>query len=197
MNDLGQGVVEFLQTYPSIRLDLSLNDQMVDPMDGGFDIAIRLLHNEPQIPKTLGITRLIQSTRMLCASPAYLAQNGEPFSPADLNQHQCLSYSYVEDPSIWRLSRGKQDFLIPVSSRVTTSSGRVISSAAERGLGIAYGPEAFFREQLKNGTVRQVMSDYKLPRASIYSLFARSRYIPAKIEAFNDFMERFFVGKIF
>jgi len=145
LNDLGQGVVEFLQTYPSIRLDLSLNDQMVDPMDGGFDIAIRLLHNEPQIPKTLGITRLIQSTRMLCASPAYLAQNGEPFSPADLNQHQCLSYSYVEDPSIWRLSRGKQDFLIPVSSRVTTSSGRVISSAAERELGIAYGPEAFFR----------------------------------------------------
>jgi DNA-binding transcriptional LysR family regulator len=196
LHDLGQGVVEFLKEFPLIRLDLSLNDQLVDPMEGGFDIAIRLLQSEPQIPKTLGISRLIQSTRMLCASPEYLASIGEPKTPDMLGQHQCLSYSYVEDPGIWSLSRDGQDYLVPVTSRVTTSSGRVLSEAAVQGLGIAYGPVAFFREQLAQGTVQQVLGEYDLPRASIYSLFARSRYIPAKIKAFNTFMEQFFVGRI-
>jgi DNA-binding transcriptional LysR family regulator len=197
LSDIGQAVVEFLQEYPLIQLDLSLNDQLVDPMDGGFDIAIRLRQSEPQLPKTLDLSRISQSTRILCASPEYLASNGEPDEPDALGQHKCLSYSYVEDPSIWRLSRNGKEYVVPVSSRITTSAGRVIAAAAEQGLGIAYGPEAFFREQLAKGTVRQVLCDYELPRASIFSLFARSRYVPAKISAFNSFMEQFFVGRIF
>lgn len=197
LNDLGQGVVEFLQAFPRIRLDLSLNDQLVDPMEGSFDIAIRLLQSEPQIPKTLDFVLLSQSTRMLCASPDYLHVHGEPKTPEALGEHQCLSYSYMDNPSIWSLSRDGQDYVVPVTSRVTTSAGRVISTAAAQGLGIAYGPEAFFRDQLAQGTVKQVLIDYELPRASIYSLFARSRYVPAKIGAFNTFMEKFFVGRIF
>ena len=197
LSDIGQAVVEFLREFPLIQLDLSLNDQLVDPMEGGFDIAIRLRQSEPQLPKTLDISRISQSTRILCASPEYLDLQGEPDEPEALGQHQCLSYSYVEDPSIWRLSRDGHDYVVPVSSRITTSAGRVIAAAAEQGLGIAYGPEAFFREQLANGTVKQVLCDYKLPRASIFSLFARSRYVPAKIGAFNSFMERFFIGRIF
>lgn len=197
LSDLGEAVVEFLREYPLIQLDLSLNDQTVDPMEGGYDIAIRVRMSEPQIPKTLDISRLSQSTRILCASPAYLEQHGEPGDPDALGDHQCLSYSYVDDPGTWRLSRGGQEYVVPVSSRITTSAGRVIATAAEQGLGIAYGPEAFFRGQLAKGAVRQVLSDYELPRASIFSLSARSRYVPAKIGAFNTFMERFFVGRIF
>ena len=197
LSDIGQAVVDFLREFPLIQLDLSLNDQMVDPMEGGFDIAIRLRQSEPQLPKTLDISRISQSTRILCASPEYLVLNGEPDEPDALGQHQCFSYSYVEDPSICRLSRDGHEYVVPVSSRITTSAGRVIAAAAEQGLGIAYGPEAFFREQLAKGTVKQVLCDYELPRASIFSLFARSRYVPAKIGAFNTFMERFFIGRIF
>lgn len=197
LSDLGEAVVEFLREFPFIQLDLSLNDQTVDPMEGGYDIAIRVRLSEPQLPKTLDISRISQSTRILCASPEYLEQHGEPDVPDALSRHQCLSYSYVDDPGIWRLSRDGQDYVVPVSSRITTSAGGVIATAAEQGLGIAYGPEAFFREQLAKGTIRQVMSDYELPRASIFSLSARSRYVPAKIGAFNTFMERFFIGRIF
>jgi DNA-binding transcriptional LysR family regulator len=197
LSDLGEAVVEFLRAYPLIQLDLSLNDQTVDPMEGGYDIAIRLRMSEPQVPKTLDIARISQSTRILCASPAYLDQHGEPGDPDALTEHQCLSYSYVDDPGTWRLLRGGREYVVPVTSRITTSAGRVIAAAAEQGLGIAYGPEAFFREPLARGTIRRVLTDYELPRASIYSLSARSRYVPAKIDAFNTFMERFFVGRIF
>lgn len=197
LRDLGEAVVAFLREFPSIQLDLSLNDQTVDPMEGGYDIAIRVRMSEPQIPKTLDIARLSQSTRMLCASPDYLARHGEPDSPEALAAHQCLSYSYVDDPGTWRLSRDGKEHAVAVSSRITTSAGHVIAAAAEQGLGIAYGPVAFFRSHLADGTVRQVLADYELPRASIFSLSARSRYVPAKIGAFNTFMERFFVGRIF
>lgn len=197
LSDLGEAVVEFLREYPFIQLDLTLNDQSVDPMEGGYDIAIRVRLSEPQLPKTLNISRISQSTRILCASPEYLAQHGEPGDPEALTQHQCLSYSYVDDPGVWRLSRDGRETVVPVSSRITTSAGSVIATAAEQGLGIAYGPEAFFREQLADGTIRQILTDYELPRASIFSLSARSRYVPAKIGAFNTFMERFFIGRIF
>ena len=103
----------------------------------------------------------------------------------------------MDDPGTWRFTRGSRNYVVPVTSRITTSAGSVIAAAAEQGLGIAYGPEAFFRDRLAAGTIRRVLADYDLPRASIYSLSARSRYVPAKIGAFNTFMERFFVGRIF
>ena len=69
LSDLGDAVVAFLREFPLIQLDLSLNDQIVDPMEGGYDISIRLAMAEPHIPKTLDIARISQSTRILCASP--------------------------------------------------------------------------------------------------------------------------------
>lgn len=197
LSDLGEAVVEFMRQFPLIQLDLSLNDQTIDPMEGGYDIAIRVRLSEPQLPKTLEISRISQSTRILCASPVYLERHGEPDDPEMLRQHECLSYSYVDDPGVWRMSRDGEEFVVPVSSRIRTSASSVIATAAEQGLGIAYGPQAFFRDQIANGTLKQVLSDYELPRATIFSLYARSRYVSAKIGAFNAFMERFFVGRIF
>ncbi len=195
--DLGEAVVAFLREFPLIQLNLSLNDQPVDPMQGGFDIAIRLSRTEPELPKTLDMALLSQSTRILCASPDYLKKNGCPDHPDALRDHQCLSYSYVEDPAIWRLTRDGTENVVPITARVTTSAGRVLTSAAEEGLGIAYGPLAFFRDHLAKGTLTRVLGDYEVPRASIFSLFERSRYVPAKIGAFNNFMERFFDGRIY
>ncbi len=138
-----------------------------------------------------------KANQILCASPTYLTKNGTPETPESLSEHQCLSYSYVEDPGSWHLFRDGKLYSVPIISRVTTSAGQVLSSAAVEGLGIAYGPMAFFRDQLASGVVKQVLPDDNLPRASIYSLFARSRYVPAKISTFNSFMEKFYIGRIY
>lgn len=196
LSDLGEGIAQFLQAYPNIRFNLDLNDQFIDPVEGGFDIAIRLCHTEPQLPKTLDAALLNHSTRVLCASPDYLGAYGEPERPQDLSSHQCISFSYIEDPSVWRLYSGKREFAVPIDSRITTSSERVITAAAVEGLGIAYGPRAFFRDQIAAGTLRQVLDKFSLPRASVYSLFVRSPFVPAKISAFNAFMQQFLAGRI-
>lgn len=196
LSDLGEGIAQFLRMYPKIRLDLSLNDQIIDPVEGGFDIAIRLCHSEPQLPKTLDAHLINHSTRVLCASPKYLSENGEPKKPQDLTGHECISFSYVEDPSVWRLYANKREHAVPINSRITTSSERIITAAAVEGLGVAYGPRAFFRDHIDAGALRQVLTSYSLPRASIYSLFVRSPFVPDKVDAFNGFMEQFLRGRI-
>jgi DNA-binding transcriptional LysR family regulator len=188
LNNLGPAIVEFLATYEHLRIDLSLNDRLVDPIESGFDIAIRVQQSEPQLPMHLDACVLARSSRILCASPAYLAASGEPASPGDLAGHPCLSYSYVEDPGLWRFTRGQEKLAVRVNSRITTSAGSILATGAARGLGIAYGPLAFFQDRIEIGELRQVLADFQLPQVTIFSFFARSRHQPPKVEAFNAFM---------
>ena len=185
---LGPAITEFLASHDNIRLTLSLNDRLVDPIESGYDIAIRVLQRDMQLPQNLDQRHIATSSRILCASPDYLAKRGEPRVPDDLSAHDCLCYSYVDEPGIWHFSRGKKEYAVPVRSRITTSASSVLATGAARGLGIAYGPEAFFRAELGAGLVRQVLQDYALPQVSIYSLFARSKHPSPKVEAFNDYM---------
>lgn len=194
--DLGPAVAEFLLEYTEIKIELSLNDHQIDPIESGYDIAIRVRQSAPALPMTLDAATIARSTRILCASKDYLNSHNEPQHPDDLRQHSCLSYSYVDDPAVWELERDGTVFNVPIQGRIVTSAGPVLATAAERGLGIAYGPKAFFREPLASGTVRQILSDYSLPRAGVYSLYERSRHVPEKIVAFNRFMKEFFTGRI-
>ena len=196
LGELGPAITEFLLAYDNIRITLSLNDRPVDPIEAGYDIAIRVLQREIQPPQNLDLLQIATSTRILCASPDYLTAHGEPRTPADLKDHSCLCYSYVEEPSVWHFTRGKKEFAIPVEARVTTSASSVLATSAVRGLGIAYGPTAFFRNELASGQVRQVLSDYTLPQVSIYSLFARSKHPTPKVETFNRFIREILYSKL-
>lgn len=188
LGELGPGITEFLVAYENIRITLSLNDRPIDPIEAGYDIAIRVSQHEIQPPQNLDICKIATSDRILCASPDYLDSNGEPQTPQDLQTHACLCYSYVEQPDVWQFSRSKKQYAVPVQARVTTSASSVLATGAVRGLGIAYGPAAFFRTELADGKVREVLNNYKLPQVSIYSLFARSKHPAPKVEAFNAFM---------
>lgn len=195
LGELGSAITKFLLAYENIRILLSLNDRPVDPIESGYDIAIRVLQRPMQLPQTIDMCEIAMSSRILCASPNYLARKGEPRKPEELMTHDCLCYSYVDDPGVWQFTRGKKEFIVPVHARVTTSASSVLATSAVQGLGIAYGPHAFFRHELATGAVRQVLSDYYLPKVSIFSLFARSRHPSPKIEVFNSFMRENLYGR--
>ena len=195
LGELGSGITKFLLTYENIRISLSLNDRPVDPIESGYDIAVRVLPRMIQPPQTIDMCKIAVASRILCASPDYLASHGEPRRPEDLTAHDCLCYSYVDEPGIWQFTRGKTEYAIPVRARVTTSASSVLATCAVQGLGIAYGPRAFFRNDLASGAVRQVLTDFRLPEVSIFSLFARSRHPSPKVEAFNSFMRATLYGQ--
>ncbi|MDF2116447.1 LysR family transcriptional regulator [Roseiarcaceae bacterium H3SJ34-1] len=197
---LGDAITEFLLAYHDLKIDLSLNDRAVDPIDGGYDLAIRVINSALPDSASLAATRLTTSSRILCASPAYLLEHGTPRQPQELSKHQCLSYSYVDDPRSWRL-KGKgqekgKEHVVSVSGRIITSAGQVLSTAAAAGLGIAYGPTVFFQDAIARGKVVQVLPDYDLPQVSIYAIYPVSRHRSPKVTAFTGFMQKFFAGKL-
>ena len=192
---LGPAITDFLIAYSDVRIDLSLNDRPIDPIDGGYDLAIRVVTSSLPDSASLRATKLTTSRRILCASPDYLARRGSPQRPEDLATHDCLSYSYMDDPRLWRLKGLGKEHVVRVSGRVVTSAGQVLRTAAARGLGIASGPTNFFREDIEAGRVQRVLPDYEMPQATIYSFYPLSRRPSPKLMAFNAFMQRFFAGR--
>jgi DNA-binding transcriptional LysR family regulator len=188
---VGEAVVAFLIKYPKIRLDLRLNDRRVDPIEAGYDIAVRIGGGVYNSSPNLGLCRISTSNRILCAAPEYLSANGCPRLPDELTSHECLSYSYVDEPQIWRLSKNAKEYAIPVSGRVVTSSGPVLNAAAVHGLGIAYGPQNFFNDDLQAGRLTRVLPDFQVPQFAIWSTFPMGKYPSAKVTAFNEFMMRY------
>jgi DNA-binding transcriptional LysR family regulator len=191
--EIGTALTDFLIAYPRLRLNLTLNDRLTDPIEGGYDVAISV--DMPRGASTsLVVRKLNTSRRILCAAPDYLQRRGTPRTPEDLAAHDCLSYSYVAVPEEWHLSGAGGEQVVKVSGPIVTSHRHVLRAAAVRGLGIAYGPADFFRDDVKAGRLVTVLPDHELPKATIYAVYPVSRQLSAKLKAFNDFMARYFAA---
>jgi DNA-binding transcriptional LysR family regulator len=143
---------------------------------------------------SLVVRKLNTSRRVLCAAPDYLERRGAPQTPEDLAAHDCLSYSYVAVPDEWHLTGAGGERVVKVSGPIITSHRHVMRAAALLGLGIAYGPIDFFRDDLAAGNLVPVLPNHELPEATIYAVYPVSRQLSAKLKAFNDFMARYFAA---
>jgi DNA-binding transcriptional LysR family regulator len=191
--EIGTAITDLVIAYPKLRINLALNDRVTDPIEAGFDIAISV--GMPRgTSSSLVARKLNTSRRILCAAPDYLARCGMPQRPEDLAQHACLAYSYLDEPDEWHLTGADGERVVKVSGPIVTSHRQVLRTAAVRGLGIAYGPIIFFREDLDAGRVVRVLPQYRLPEATIYAIYPASRQLTAKVQAFNDFMARHFAA---
>jgi DNA-binding transcriptional LysR family regulator len=191
--DIGNAIADFVIAYPRLRINLTLNDRVTDPIQGGYDIAISV--GRPRgAAASLIARKLNTSRRILCASPDYLARRGTPQRPEDLAAHDCLSYSYLEDPNEWHLIGADGERVVRVQGPIVTSHRAVLRTAALRGLGIAYGPAIFFREDLDARRLVGVLPQFKLPEVTIYAVYPAGRRLSAKVKAFNEFMARHFAA---
>ncbi len=191
--EIGTAIADFVAAFPRLRVNLTMSDRLSDPIEGGYDIAISV-----DLPRgassSLVARKLNTSRRILCAAPDYLARRGTPQIPEDLAGHDCLSYSYVAVPDEWHLAGADGARIVKVSGPIVTSHRHVLRTAAVRGLGIAYGPTDFFREDLAAERLVKVLGDYQLPEATIYAVYPVSRQLSAKVKVFNDFMARAFAS---
>ncbi len=189
--ELGTAIADLIIAFPRLHINLTFNDRVTDPIEGGYDVAISV--GRPHgTASSLIVRKLNTSRRILCASPDYLSRRGVPKRPEDLGSHGCLSYSYLEQPDEWHLIGRDGERVVKVSGPIVTSHRQVLRTAAVRGLGIAYGPVIFFHEDMMAGRVAQVLPQFKLPEATIYAVYPAGRQLSAKVKAFNDFMARYF-----
>lgn len=191
LTEIGTAITDLVIAYPHLRINLTLNDRVTDPIEGGYDIAISV--GRPRGSASSLIARKLNSSRrILCAAPDYLSRRGMPQQPEDLGHHDCLSYSYLDEPDEWHLIGADGERVVKVNGPIVTSHPQVLRTAAVRGVGIAYGPTIFFREDIEAKRVVRVLPQFQLPEVAIYAVHPASNQLSAKVRVFNDFMARHF-----
>jgi DNA-binding transcriptional LysR family regulator len=176
---------QFMEQYPDVQLEIALIDRVVDIVEEGYDMAVRI----SRAGSTSHVARkLASSHNILCAAPAYLAQHGAPATPADLLQHHCIGYSYnATDEWVMLDPEGKQHTVkLPFAMR--TNNGDTARAVALGGQGIIWQPTFLIGADLRAGRLVQVLPDYHLPDIDIQAVYPSRRHLSAKVRVMIDFL---------
>jgi len=182
---LAPAVAEFLQAYPDIRLDLTLNDRQLDLVEGGFDLGIRIAE---LADSTLIARRLAPARLVVCGAPSYLERRGTPRRPADLREHNCLHYTYLSTRDSWRLQGQRGRDLVPVSGDFQSNNGDALQAAARAGLGLAQLPTFIVGPDLRAGLLRPVLQRFEARRLSVWAIYPHTRHVSPKVRVFVEFL---------
>jgi DNA-binding transcriptional LysR family regulator len=179
----------FAREYGEIALDVTFTDRLVNLVDEGFDLAIRI--GRPQdsslIARTLCEIRLV-----LVASEDYRATRGVPGHPDDLAEHDCIIDTNFREPERWPF--GPDGDPVPVAGRLRFSNAEACLAAAEAGLGLAYLPAFVAGPAIAAGRVRTVLADHEAPPLTLSAVYPHSRHLAAKVRVLVDFLAREFRG---
>ncbi|CAM4368844.1 MULTISPECIES: LysR family transcriptional regulator [Lelliottia] len=147
----------FLQAWPEVRVELDLTNRMVDMVNEGFDLAIRIgdIRNDDLVAKYLCPYRMV-----ICAAPDYLARHGTPQTPADLVDHLCLSHTVWTARNEWRLPGVEGDVRWKRDAILRCNDGYGLRTAAVAGAGLLLQPEVLVAEELANGRLIRVLEKY-------------------------------------
>jgi DNA-binding transcriptional LysR family regulator len=187
-------LAEFLARCPEVKLDVQLSDRMVDLVEEGFDLAIRIggTGSENLVARRLGETRLVP-----CASPDYLKRHGAPRTPEELASHNCFTYEYVSPRNQWSLRDAQgREHLVRVAGNLHANNGELCAQAAANGAGIVFEPAFIVGDFVRAGLLVPLLQEYEAPRSPIYALYPSRKHLTAKVRVLVDFLlERFADGR--
>jgi DNA-binding transcriptional LysR family regulator len=186
---LGSAVAGFLALHPDLKVELSLNDRFIDPIEEGADVTIRIAD---LADSSLIARRLAPARRVLVASPDYLDRHGEPQTPEEVAGHRCLTFGHTIALQRWQLVRGGETVTVPIRSVLCSNNGDVLAEAAKAGQGIASLPTFIVGDDLRAGRLRIVLADAPPAALGIFALYVPGRYLAAKTRLFVDFLSRRF-----
>jgi DNA-binding transcriptional LysR family regulator len=179
-------LARFLAAHPLLTLDLQLTNRYVDLVEEGYDLALRV--GALAADSRLVVRRLLPTRRILLASAAYLERRGNPRIPQQLREHPCLVLEIGLRPQRWELARARTYVAIDVEGPLRSNNAFVLLRACRDELGISLLPETVAGEYLRRGELRRVLPGWVSPEEGIYAVYPSSRFIPAKVRAFVDFV---------
>lgn len=183
-------VSEFALAHPEVSLEVEYSERFVDIVAEGFDAAIRIGELSDN---RLVARKLCDHRRILCAAPAYLQRQGEPKTPADLAEHNCLGFTGLHSYPEWKLTRDGDQQSIRVRSAMVSNDNEALLSAARLGLGILAGGEWLMTRDIDNGQLVRVLSDWQLDAdAGVYLVRPSAKYNTATTTAFKHWIEAAF-----
>jgi len=184
MHTLAPRLPEFMKKHPKVDVELTLSNRAVDLVDEGYDVVFRIgtLSDSGLIARPLAPYRLT-----LCAAPSYLAEHPPLNSPRDLQVHACLGFTHTELRTHWTFDGPEGRVVVPVSSRLMVDHGEPLLCAALAGLGILLQPVELVREALIEGTLIELLPEYKVPTRPMHLLYAPDRRVTPKLRSFIEF----------
>jgi DNA-binding transcriptional LysR family regulator len=181
---LADVLARYRQRYPEVVVDVSFEDRVVDLVEEGYDLALRVSPDPRLLPSGL-IARPVKSMSFFVAgSREYLKRHGTPKSPEDLAQRDCIAVG-LQDSWVLRGPNGKIEVPARIVARYRSMAG--VAHAVAAGMGLAALPRIFFEDPLFKHQLVPVLADHPFAQAILYLVYVSRRNAPLKIRSFIDF----------
>ena len=174
-------LAEFTIKYPDISVELNTSMSVVDIVDSGFDLAVRMgtLGDSSLIARKIAPRRL-----MVCASPGYLDKHGCPETPEDLKNHNCLRFPDMP----WRFQYGGATQIVKVEGTWCCDNGRALVAAANRGMGLVRMTDYYMIDSIRRGELVPVLEEYEEQDAATWIVFPTQEQLPTRVRILIDFL---------
>jgi len=184
VDHLGPALLDYAKRYPDVRIEVSVSNHLVDLVEEGFDLAVRITN---QLRTNLVARKLAASRLIACASPAYLEAHGNPQIPENLVHHNCLPFS---DTALtgeqWRFSRDGRVSLVKAAGNLRANNNELLKLAALQGQGVLLQPTFNVSAELRDGRLVPLLTDYDAGELGIYIVYPHRKHLAAKIRSFID-----------
>jgi DNA-binding transcriptional LysR family regulator len=176
---------EFLDQHPQVTLDVQLSDRVIDLVEEGFDLAVRIA----RLPDSSLISRRLASTRLvLCAAPSYLNRRGTPKHPSELTEHEVLSYSLMAMGDQWPFDGPQGPVSVKVRPRMWSNNGDTCIAATVQGAGIQLQPTFLIEQHLASGQLVEILPQYRSLELGIYAVYPSRKFVLPKVRALLEFL---------
>lgn len=176
---------DFMAQNPELHIDLTFNDRIVDLIEEGYDLAIRIA----TLPDSSLVARKLAESRLVvCAAPQYWEKHGRPRHPAELTAHNCFCYSYFATRNEWRFQGPDGPATVRITGSLNANNGDVLRIAAVAGLGVVLSPVILTCDDLREGRLEPVLQEFESQPHGVHAVYPHNRHLSAKVRAFVDFM---------
>jgi DNA-binding transcriptional LysR family regulator len=177
-------VIDFLEAYPEIEVRLSLADRVVNLVEDGVDLAVRI----GDLPdSSLIATRVGAIRRVVCGSPRYFAARGTPREPRDLAAHDCVTFAGLSSANAWTFSKGKSELSVAIRSRLVVNTAEAAVDAAVAGVGVTRVLSYQIAEARRSGLLDVVLEEFEPVPWPVGLVYGDQGPMPLKLRAFVDF----------
>ena len=177
---------KFLAAHPGLTLDVVLDDRIIDLIEEGVDIALRM---GPLADSTsLSARKLASGPHHVLGTPAYFARSGVPATPAELAGHAAVIYTQ-QGAGTWCFRQGATEVSVTVSGPLRVSAAEGVRAAVLADMGLTIASAWMFGPELESGAVQRVLTDWSLPPIDLWAVYPTGRMPSAKARAFAAFVE--------
>ena len=180
---VAQIVSEFLRRYPRVSAELLLVDRVVNLIEEGLDVGVRIAHLSDS---SLVAIPVGQVRRVVCATPQYLRRHGVPRTPEDVRQHRCISHMGTSPRNEWQFQMGRRRLVVPITSVITSNDFDSCLSACADGLGLGMFLSYQVGPSIRSGKLRYVLEKFETEPLPIQVVYPHSRLLSSKVRAFVD-----------